>query len=62
MENIKRFFREEEGLEMSEYALMGAIICIAVAAAVLLLRNAIGNALNAITGVIEDNIGAGAGG
>ena len=38
MEKIKRLFKEEEGLEMSEYALMGALICLAVAGAVTLFR------------------------
>jgi Flp pilus assembly pilin Flp len=48
MEQIKRFFKEEEGLEMSEYALMGAIICVAVAAIVTTLSGAIQGALNNI--------------
>ena len=48
MEKIKKFFKEEEGLEMSEYALMGALICLVVIAAVVFLRDAIANALNRI--------------
>jgi len=48
MAKIKRFFKEEEGLEMSEYGLMGALICLVVIAAVLFLRDAIANALNGI--------------
>jgi len=48
MAKIKRFFKEEEGLEMSEYGLMGAMICLVVIAAVLFLRDAIANALNGI--------------
>ena len=48
MEKIKRFLKEEEGLEMSEYALMGALICVAVAATVILLRDAINTALGNI--------------
>ena len=34
MDQIKRFFKEEEGLELSEYAIMAALV-IAVAAAVI---------------------------
>ena len=41
MEKIKRFFKEEEGLELSEYALMGAIICVLVVGAVTALKNEI---------------------
>ena len=48
MEMIKRFLKEEEGLEMSEYALMGAIICVAVALIVTNLSTAIQTALNNI--------------
>jgi Flp pilus assembly pilin Flp len=50
MERIMRFFKEEDGLEMSEYALMGALICVAVAVTVILLRDAINGALNNIIG------------
>ena len=50
MERIMRFFKEEDGLEMSEYALMGALICVAVAATVILLRDAVNGALNSIIG------------
>ena len=54
MEKIKRFLKEEEGLEMSEYAIMGAIICLAVAAAVVLLKDAIATAFNDISNVINN--------
>ena len=48
MKKVMRFFKEEEGLEMSEYALMGALICVAVAVTVIALRTAIVGALNRI--------------
>ena len=41
MKKIMRFLKEEEGLEMSEYAIMGAIICILLVAAVTYLKDAI---------------------
>ena len=49
MDQIKKFFVEEEGLEMAEYALMGALICIAVGVAVGLLRDQIVAAIGRIT-------------
>ena len=52
MEKIKRFFKEEEGLEMSEYALMGGLICIVVAAAVITLRDKIAAVFTAIASKI----------
>jgi pilus assembly protein Flp/PilA len=54
MERIKKFFKDEEGLEMSEYALMGAIICLAVAGAVVLLSGSISNAINDIHDTIDN--------
>jgi Flp pilus assembly pilin Flp len=56
MEKIKRFFKEEEGLEMSEYALMGALICLGVALVVGTLSTAIQNALTAIADTITGAI------
>ena len=55
MEKIKRFFKEEEGLEMSEYALMGAMICLAVIVALTFLRGTIANALTAIGTAINSS-------
>ena len=52
MEQIKRFFKEEEGLEMSEYALMGGLICLAVVGAVILMRDQIVAVIDRITGVL----------
>ena len=52
MEKIKRFFKEEEGLELTEYALMGAIICVALVVAITGLKTQIetvfGNMVNAM--------------
>ena len=38
---LKRFFKDERGLEASEYALLLALICIFLVAAVIVLRTAI---------------------
>jgi Flp pilus assembly pilin Flp len=48
MEKIKRFFKEEDGLELSEYALMGALVCAAVAGVITLLGTTIQAALQSI--------------
>ena len=53
MEKIRRFFKEEEGLEMSEYALMGAIICLGVIVAISALKTQIGSAIQAIADAIS---------
>ena len=56
MEKIKGFFKEfvkeEEGLELSEYALMGALICVFLVAAVTFLRTQIDTAIRAIGNAI----------
>lgn len=41
MRMLKRFLKDERGLEGSEYALLLALICIAIISAILLLKNAI---------------------
>jgi len=38
---LKRFFKDERGLEASEYALLLALVCIFLVAAVIVLRTAI---------------------
>lgn len=43
MEAIKNFWTDEEGLEFSEYALMLALIAIAIIASITLLKDAIAN-------------------
>ena len=44
--NMKNFFLNETGLELSEYAVAAALVAIAVAAAYTALGDAIGTRLN----------------
>lgn len=44
MKLFKRFFKDERGIETSEYALMLVLIAVALIAAVYVLRGAIANA------------------
>ena len=53
MEKIKRFFKEEEGLEMSEYALMGALICLALVTAIGLFKDSIANAFGKMAAILN---------
>jgi Flp pilus assembly pilin Flp len=48
----KKFMKDEQGLELAEYAVMAALIITAVVAAIVLLRNAIAARFNAITTVV----------
>ena len=48
MEKIIRFFKDEDGLELSEYAVMGTLIILTVALAVVALEGQISAAFNAI--------------
>ena len=50
---LKRFVKDERGLEASEYALLLALICIAIAAAVIGLRDQIANAFTTATNTIS---------
>ena len=50
---IKRFVKDERGLEASEYALLLALICVAIAATVTALKNAIVNTFNRAENVIR---------
>jgi Flp pilus assembly pilin Flp len=43
MRTLKRFFKDERGLEGSEYALLLALICLAIIVGVKLLSDAIAN-------------------
>lgn len=43
---IKRFFRDETGLELSEYAVAAALVALAVIAAFTLLGETIGIRIN----------------
>lgn len=46
MKTLKRFFKDERGLEGSEYALLLALICLAIISAITLLRNEIARAFS----------------
>ncbi|MHC4438917.1 MAG: Flp family type IVb pilin [Planctomycetota bacterium] len=46
MKLLKRFIKDERGLEFSEYALLLALICLLIIAAITLLKNAIFNAFS----------------
>ena len=56
MEMLKRFVKDERGLEASEYALLLALIAVALVAVVIGLRGAIENIFNTATGVINGTI------
>jgi len=53
MRMLKRFIKDERGLEASEYALLLALICIALIVAITVLKNAIANAFEGAAGNIE---------
>ena len=50
---IKRFLRDETGLELSEYAVAAALVAIACAAAFTTLGTAIGAKLNTLAATIS---------
>ena len=52
MEKIWKFIKDEEGLETAEYAVMGALIVIALVATVIVLRDAIAAAFTRIADTI----------
>lgn len=49
---IKRFFRDETGLELSEYAVAAALVALAVIAAFTLLGETIGIRINELANKI----------
>ncbi len=49
---LSRFLRDEEGLELSEYAVAGALLVLGTLAAFTLLGGNITTAINAIAGVV----------
>lgn len=53
MRMLKRFIKDERGLESSEYALLLALIALGVLGAVGLLTGAITGAFDRVTGVIN---------
>lgn len=52
MSKLSRFVRDEEGLELSEYAVAGSLIVLGVVAAFQLLGGNIDTAIRAIAGKI----------
>ncbi len=50
---IKRFLRDETGLELSEYAVAAALVALACVAAFTLLGSSIGNKINSLAGTIN---------
>jgi len=52
MRMLKRFIKDERGLEASEYALLLALICIALITAIVILKNAIAGAFSKAAGNI----------
>ena len=50
---IKRFFADETGLELSEYAVAAALIALACVAAFQLLSTNIGTKINDLAGKIK---------
>ena len=53
MQKIMNFIKDEDGLELTEYAVIGGLIVIATVAAITLLSGQITAGFNAISGVIE---------
>ena len=52
LSKVSRFLRDEEGLELSEYAVAGSLIVLGTVAAFTLLGGNITTAINAIAGVV----------
>ncbi len=52
MSKVSQFLRDEEGLELSEYAVAGSLIVIGTVAAFTALSGGITGAINNITAVI----------
>ena len=53
MELVRKFIRDEEGLELSEYAVMLALLILGILAAITGLAGAIQGAFTSATGVIS---------
>ena len=54
MKKIWNFIKDEDGLELTEYAVMGALIVIAISLAIIALRDQIVAAFERITAVLTD--------
>ncbi|HWE48065.1 MAG TPA: Flp family type IVb pilin [Caulobacteraceae bacterium] len=55
MTKLVSFVRDESGASAAEYALILAVVCAAIAAALVLLKGAITNATNSATSAINTN-------
>jgi pilus assembly protein Flp/PilA len=53
MNTIKNFFKDETGLELSEYVVAAGLVTLAVVVAFTQLGSAIGSAVNALTSNIK---------
>lgn len=53
MHTIKNFFKDETGLELSEYAVAAGLVALAVVAAFTALGSQINAAINALTSKIR---------
>jgi Flp pilus assembly pilin Flp len=56
MRTLKRFFKDERGLEGSEYALLLALICLAIITAIGLLRSSIVNSFTKASTEIQSSV------
>jgi pilus assembly protein Flp/PilA len=54
---LKQFFRDETGLELSEYAVAAALVALAVITAFTNLGTAIGNKIGALVSDIDSSVG-----
>jgi Flp pilus assembly pilin Flp len=50
---LKRFVQDEQGLELSEYAVMAALIVAALITVIIALRGAIGNKFSSLANTIN---------
>lgn len=50
---LKKFVADETGMELSEYAVMAALVVAALIVAIIGLRNAIGNKFNSLATTIN---------
>ena len=59
---LKKFFQDETGLELSEYAVAAALVALAVITAFTDLGTAIGNKIGALVDDIDPTVGGAGGG
>lgn len=55
MKKLINFFKDEDGLETVEYAVMGGLLVVAITAAITALSGAVGGEFGRLTGIITDN-------